>query len=260
MGHPLIHLGFAYEMDSKDLAMEALSLACIQHNVLHRYIQDPAYTKPSPLATTSLQDLIGKLSQDDRLSSAASFSYNQLEALFEKHEDVILDYWNAWDIQNATKQFEQSQEAAVAMLVATAKPGSYNFFLAHVLTTNHAVRTLLPHVPDKFHITLLRQWWLLALVVYILTGRPALDQANVTSQVDGREWTFVADKALNSQWRNDSHYVKGMTSNYQSHLMIANAMAAIRVMKEAASTWGDADAHYLRAALTFVDSFNGWSF
>jgi hypothetical protein len=198
-------------MDSKDLAMEALSLACVQHNILHKYTENPSYTKPSPLATTSLRDLIEKLSQDNRLSSADSFSYSQLETLFEKHEDVILEYWNAWDIQNATKQFEQSQEAAVSMLVAAAKPGSYKFSLAHILTTNHAVRTLLPHVPNKFHIVLLRQWWLLALVVYVLNGRPALDQANVTSQVDGREWTFVADRALNSQWRNDSHYVKGMS-------------------------------------------------
>lgn len=30
-------------------------------------------------------------------------------------------------------------------------------------------------------------------------------------------------------------------------------------MKEAASTWGDADELYLRYALTFVDNFTEWA-
>jgi hypothetical protein len=34
---------------------------------------------------------------------------------------------------------------------------------------------------------------------------------------------------------------------------------AIRAMKEAASTWGDADRQYLSAAVRFTDEFNGWS-
>lgn len=197
-------------MDSKELAMEALGLACVQHNFLHKFTHDPAYTTKSPLATTSIEDLIAKLSQDNRLSAADSFSYDKLDALFEKHQDVILEYWNGWDIQNATKQFEASQEAAVAMLVATTKPGSkYNFFAAHVLTTNHAVRALLPHIPSNYHVPLIRQWWLLAIIVFILRGRPAPNQENISAQVDGRRWSFAVDKALNSQYRNDSHYVKG---------------------------------------------------
>lgn len=31
-------------------------------------------------------------------------------------------------------------------------------------------------------------------------------------------------------------------------------------MKEAAKTWGDEDQQYLRAAVTFVNNFQGWDF
>jgi hypothetical protein len=31
-------------------------------------------------------------------------------------------------------------------------------------------------------------------------------------------------------------------------------------MKEAASTWGDPDEWYLKAAVKFVDEFDGWGF
>lgn len=33
---------------------------------------------------------------------------------------------------------------------------------------------------------------------------------------------------------------------------------AIRTMREAARTWGDANEGYLQAAVTFADNFNGW--
>lgn len=58
VGHPLIQFGYAYEMDSKEVAMEALTLASVQHNFLYKYSADVSYTKPSPKCTNSILDLL----------------------------------------------------------------------------------------------------------------------------------------------------------------------------------------------------------
>jgi len=247
LGHPLIHLGYAFEMQNREIAIESLALAACQYNSLHKYTDDKSYTKPSPYSSTSPMWLINKLSEDTRFDGLfTGHDFENIEALFEKHEDLVMEYWNAWELSDPTKQFEESQETAVALLVATVAPGthSYNFFLVHLLTTSHAVRILLPFVPAKFHLGLVRQWWLLTLAVYIAMLRPKVDPDYINPDDNkGRHWNYVEDKALNSVWATDSHYIK-----------------AIRAMREAARTWGDVHERYLAAAIRFVDDFNGWTF
>jgi hypothetical protein len=246
LGHPLIHLGYAYEVDSKELAVEGLGLAAVQYNFFHKYLDNKSCTRQSPLATASPLDLLIKLSQDKRFDSLPKNpNLGDLESLFEEHEPLFMEYWNGWEINNPTEQFRLSQEAAVAVFVSTVRPGShaYNFFLVHLLTTSHAVRILLPFVPPQHHVTLVRQWWLLVVAVFVVKGRPMPDPDNITGDVKGGHWGYVEDKALNSPWAHDAHYVK-----------------AIRAMKEAAKTWGDVHETYLKAAVTFVDNFDGWTF
>lgn len=215
VGHPLIHLGYAYEFDSREIAMEALALTATQYSFLHRYLDDPSYTKPPPFSSTSPTELLNKLASDERFDNLFKEpGFANIEPLFQKHESLVLEYWNAWDLSSSAdpiEQFRESQEAAVAMLVATVPPGThaYNFFVVHVLTTSHAVRILLPVVPAKFHVSLVRQWWLLALAVYIAVLRPKVDPDYVPGDPKGKGWKHVESRALNSQWATDAHYVKG---------------------------------------------------
>ncbi|KAF5022240.1 hypothetical protein F66182_5713 [Fusarium sp. NRRL 66182] len=241
LGHPLIHLGYALEMDCKEIAMEALGLACVHYNFFHKYLDNKSYTNKAPFTSACPLDLLTKMAKDDRFD-AISPDLDDMEEIFNKHEDSILEYWNAWEIDDPLKQFELSQEAAAALLVATVKPGThaFNFLLVHLLTTSHAVRILLPFIPAKYHITLVREWWLLVLGIFIVKGRPLPDRDNVDSDPKNRGWKYVQDKALNSDWATDAHYVK-----------------AIRALKEASSTWGDVHDRYLLTALTFVDNFQG---
>ncbi|KAK7753696.1 hypothetical protein SLS62_004318 [Diatrype stigma] len=276
LGHPLIHLGYAYEMDNKELAIEALGLASVQYDFLHKYIDDPSYRQRSssttieaagsaattnPHTSATPLELLGKMARDKRLKSLFKEpgGIDNLEALFEQHEDLVLEYWNAWAPEqaqgeseanantstNMAAQFRASQEAATALLVATVAPGThaYDFFLAHVLTTSHAVRILLPVVPARHHLALLRQWWLLAVAVYILRGCPAVDPDYVAPDAGGKFWDHVEDRARNGPYATDAHFLK-----------------AVRAMREAARTWGDLHERYLAAAVRFVDDFNGWTF
>jgi hypothetical protein len=135
--------------------------------------------------------------------------------VLEKREDVFLEYWNAWELLNPKEQFEESQRTAVAILLGTDPPKGdtkFDFFFVHLLTSSHAIRILLPLIPAKFHISLVRQWWLFTLAVYIAQTRPEIKLDNINNyDLKGRGWKFVLDKALNSPHAMDAHFVKCKT-------------------------------------------------
>lgn len=210
---------------------------------MHKYFDDASYTKASTYSTTSPLEILHKIHNDSRLDGVLDEpSPANIAKLFEEHEDFILEHWNAWSITDPQKQFQDSQEAAVHLLVQTVKPGThaYDFFVVHALTTSHAVRILLPFVPAQFQINLIRQWWLLTIVVYCAQMRPEINED--IEPKPGKGWKYVEDKAINGVWSTDFHYVK-----------------AIRAMREAAFTWGDVHERYLSMAVTFADDFNGWT-
>ncbi|KAI1106993.1 hypothetical protein F4804DRAFT_298984 [Jackrogersella minutella] len=246
LGHPIIHLAYAFEVDSREVAMEALGMTATQYNFLHKYIDDPSYSKPSSIKSSSPLELLRKLADDNRLDGLFKESgAENIEPLFQKHEDIVLEYWNAWHLNDPVKDFELSQEVAVDVVIASVPRGthSYNFYMCHILTTSHAVRILLPFIPPQFRINLVRQWWLFAIAVYIAVLRPKIDTDYIGPGDGQTQWDYVERKALSGPHATDAHYVK-----------------VIRAIKEAARTWGDVHERYLNAAVRFTDDFQGWVF
>lgn len=253
LGHPLIHLGYAYEMDSKEIAIEAMAMTATQYNFMHKYLDDPNYSRPpakGAFASTSPREILDRIRKDARFDDlfGGQPGSGNIEKLFEEHQDLVLEYWNAWSLgQDPVQRFRESQEAAAALLVATVPPGthSYSFLMVHLLTTSHALRILLPLVPTAFHMSLVRQWWLLTLSVYIAELRPTIDEDYVPwpEGSAAKTWAYAEDKALNSRWATDAHFVK-----------------AVRALREAANTWGDVHERYLASAVRLVDDFEGWTF
>ncbi|KAF2435732.1 hypothetical protein EJ08DRAFT_674954 [Tothia fuscella] len=245
LGHPLIHLAYAYELNSHTIAVEALTGTCCYYNFLHKYIDNPIYTQPPPehLASTSPFILLQKISQDYRFDIFSHSGDANFDAVFEKREDAVMEYWNAWPLIEPTKQFEQSQILAVGLLVAThGSDNKYDFFMVHLLTTSHALRVLLPVLPAGFQLTIVLQWWLLTIAVYIAQLRPEIN-LDVIEKVDreGKDWKYIDRMAVTGPHSFDTHYVK-----------------ALRAMKEAASAWGDEDEFFIKAAIKFADGFSGW--
>jgi hypothetical protein len=199
-------------MNNREIAMEALGLASTQYNYFHKYLDEPSYTKPAPFTATSPRELLDKLSGDKRFDGIfKNPGFDNIDPLFEKHESLILEYWNAWKLEDPVKQFRESQEAAVALLVETVPPSahSYNFFVVHLLTTSHAVRILLPFIPAKYHLSLVREWWLLVLAVYIAELRPKMDPDYLEDDLKGKGWGYVEKQAVEGRWKTDAHFVKG---------------------------------------------------
>jgi hypothetical protein len=219
VAHPLIHLGYAYELQSKTVAVEALALGACFYSPLHKYIDDPKYTKPSPHRKgegleADLRDLLDQVREDKRFDGLYEHGSGDISKVLEEREEAFLEYWNAWEIVKPTEQFEAVQRVAVAVLMETPAPanGKFDFFFVHALTSSHAIRILLPLIPAKFHVNLLRQWWLFALAVYIAQTRPRIGQAASIQNYDvqGRDWKYVIHNALNGPHSTDAHFVKGM--------------------------------------------------
>ncbi|KAF2099828.1 hypothetical protein NA57DRAFT_38115 [Rhizodiscina lignyota] len=245
LGHPLIHLGYAVELHSKTVAIEALTLVACFYDDWHKYLDDPKYTKAVPDTKPTPLELLHKAEQDKQFDGMFSEpGGDNLSELFEKKEDALLEYWNAWELHPDPKdQFHLSQRAAVAILVGTHDAShQYDFFFCHLLTTSHAVRILLPAIESRWHKNLVRQWWLFTASVYIAQTRPRISEASINDvKLDGRDWKWVDHHILTSKWSMDAHHVK-----------------AARAMKEAAATWGDKDQFFMKAAVKFVSEFNGW--
>ncbi|KAK8163225.1 hypothetical protein BC567DRAFT_200613 [Phyllosticta citribraziliensis] len=244
LGHPLIHLQYAYELSSKTLAPEALTLSSCFHNSMHIYLDDPSYTKPPVRPTEDpmviLKDYVANDKRFDNVFQATGDT-NTYD-IFDKREGAVLEYWNDLVIKDPTELFKKCQRLAVALVIATHKSGrKYDFFLVHGLTTSHAVRHLLPEFPAKWHVPLVRQWWLFVIATYISQLRPEIDLDRIEKfDRQGQGWDFVVQQALEGHWRNDAHFVK-----------------ALRAMKSAAETWGDEE-FYLKAAVKFATEFGGW--
>lgn len=219
VAHPLIHLAYAYELSSQDVGIEALALTACFHDDLHKYLEDPSYSGPASYQSRSPLEILQRVSADERFQGLFkeqamdpdSHEIN-VDVLMEKREEAVLDHWNAWQLDDDPKeQFAQAQKAAAALLVGTQRPGEkFDFFLLHTLTSSHAVRILLPLVPAKFQLALVRGWFLFTIMAYVGQQRPKIDVGQI-GRVDthGQNWKHVVQLALSSQWSTDAHYVKG---------------------------------------------------
>ncbi|EER28726.1 hypothetical protein CPC735_039900 [Coccidioides posadasii C735 delta SOWgp] len=245
-GHPLIHLGYAYEMDNREVAMEALAMAASCYGDIHKYLDNPSYLRSaSSYKTTSLLEIINRVQNDKAFDGLfETTAVANFDVLFKSGEAPLLNHWAAWDVADATEQFEAIQRFATALLVNSgAKP--HNFFFVHLLTTTHALRIIFPSIPAQYHVNLLRQWWLLALGLYIAELRPQFNASSINAikdyDLEGRDWNWVSQHALHHKMSTSAHYIK-----------------PLRTMREAEKTWADREFFYLRAALKFIDEFQGW--
>ncbi|KIV92275.1 hypothetical protein PV10_06730 [Exophiala mesophila] len=257
LGHPLIHLGYAYELNSREVGMEALGLVAtcydpklakiletkIPQNSQQQIIK--SHVKP----TTDLFSILLKVHDDTRFDGMFDQPGGEnLSHLLgdESLVSILVEYWSSWQIKDPTKDFAQSQNLAIALLIASASSvggHGFDFFLVHLLTTSHAVRILIPVIEPQYHVLLVREWFLITLAIYIAQSRPEIKTSNITEyDVKGRDWEFVTTTAIQGPHKFDAHFVK-----------------ACRAIKEAEKVWGETeDQYYLKAAVKFASEFDGW--
>jgi hypothetical protein len=256
LGHPLIHLGYAYELNSREVAMEALGLAATCYDPkladLLNFAPSVQASTANPLTYSSnhLFEVFARCNADTRLDGVFDkYGGDNLSRLLSDPTltSVLLEHWEAWKITDPTADFAQSQQLATALLIASGPSvggHGYDFFLVHLLTTSHAVRILIPCLEAKYHLPLVREWLLITLAIYISQLRPLIKKSYITEfDLGGRDWSFVKKQALEGKYKMDAHFVK-----------------ACRAMHEAEKVWGDKGSgqYYLKAAVKLASEFEGW--
>lgn len=258
LGHPLIHLGYAYELASREVGMEALGLAATCYNPKLAALLEAnsaaaskaSTANPLTYSTSNPFEVFARAQADTRLDSHfVKLGDNNLSRLLSDKAltSILIEHFNAWKITQPKEAFEQSQRLATALLISTSseKPicgHGYDFFLLHGLTTSHAIRIVIPFLPAEHHIPLLKEWFLITLALYIAQLRPTVSVQRVKEfDLNGQGWDDAVKLALESEHKFDEHYVKG-----------------IRAMKEAAKIWGDSDQFFEKAAVKFATEFQQW--
>lgn len=251
LGHPLIHLGYAYELASREVGMEALGLAATCYDPkLAALLEDNLATNADVQATEDLFQVFNQVREDKRLDSPFSkLGNDNLSRLLSDSSltAILVEHFKSWKINDPKTAFEQSQRLATTLLISTSpeKPingHGYDFFLLHVLTTSHAIRIIIPFIAAEHHVTLLKEWTLITLALYIAQLRPELDVKQILDyDTKGKMWDDATKQALESEHKYDAHYVKG-----------------IRAMKEAAALWGDSNKFFEKAAVKFATEFVQW--
>jgi hypothetical protein len=244
VGHPFIHLAYGYEFQSKQVITEAVSLGCTEYDYTHKFLDSPPPDN-STYKTRQLADVIAHIQKDARFDGYSDHpGFANIFALWAKYESEILEHWNALVVDDVSAQLKDWLHTAALLAVGTAEAiGGYDFYLAHVLTVGHALRILLPHIPEKHRVATMRQFALFAIFVYLAQLRPKFESdESASANGDCENWDEIYRKALASEWFKDLHWPK-----------VIRALKEVELVRESEGEF------YRKAAAKFISEFGGWT-
>ncbi|KZL80657.1 mgs207 protein [Colletotrichum incanum] len=245
LGHPFIHLAYAFEFNHGEVATEAMSLGCTEYDPTHEFL-DSAPQDNSTYKTPRLEKILRNIRADGRFDGFADEpGFLNILNMLAHHKSEVLEHWNAWVVEDPPKQLgDCAHTAAVLFMGASTDGGEFDFYLAHILTVAHALRIILPHYSFERQVSLMRQYGLYAILVYLAQLRPQTAWEEKKKSLGDKvtpSWDEIYKSALSNKWFVDVHFPK-----------------VVRGLKVAEETWGSSDGLYQRAAAKFVSEFSGW--
>jgi len=240
LAHPLIHLGYAFELEAPTVASEALALACVCWNKL----ADVMGSLSVPSGSKTSLELLQYLQQENELPLFQEPGPNNISKVIENESAMkilmrIYEQWNAKS-KSALEILEELHESSTLLFAGSHKKENpqYDFFLLHLVTAANAARILHAILDDNQKASLHCQLFMFSLLVYMAQQRPVIDK-NLITTYHGKQntWAHVVDKAVNTAQAEDSHLVK-----------------VLRALRDAASAYGDNESIYINSATKVVDT------
>lgn len=244
LAHPLIHIGYAYELDHELVGAEALGMTAVCYNYLHEVI-DRLQPPKSPSKTAL--EIFKAIHTDDQLPIYDKPGVNQLEPTVKNQSSRLFSYYNQWKINkdNLSQSLEELFDLSVYIFGATHKPVEieFDFFLLHLLTSMHAIRIIHSHLnnPELLQ-SILQQFFFFAIAIYIAQLRPEINERLTDDyQIDAEKsnWKYIIDRTLNTKLVDDAHAVK-----------------AVRALRDAEEIYGKKNGLYMKTAAKMVDHLN----
>ncbi|CAF1096970.1 unnamed protein product [Adineta steineri] len=243
LAHPLIHIGYAFELNNEFVGIEALTLSAVAYNYLHEVVDKlKAPTSPSK----SAMEIFKNIHSDNQIPIYDTPGVDNLEEAVKNCNDRILYHYNQWKINdNIEKTIEELFDLTVYIYGATHKSNQieFDFFLLHLLTSMHAIRMIHSHIDNQQILQhILFQFFYFAIVVYISQLRPEINEHLINDyKIDNavKTWNYVIDKTLNTELIDDAHLVK-----------------VVRTLRDAEKIYGDKNGFYLKTAVKTVDNLH----
>lgn len=240
--HPLIHIGYAFELDNMLVGVEALTMTAVCYNSLHETVDK---LKPPSSPSKSPMEIFRAIRADTRLPVFEKPGADNIDDIVKDCNEILLSYLDQWKMHddNPAKTMEELFDLSVYVYGATHKPDdiAFDFFLLHLLTGMNAVRTVQPHVTDPDVLQrLLMQYFYLAMIVYIAQLRPEIDEKLIHDykiDAQSKNWDYAIDRSLTTALIEDAHLVK-----------------TVRALRDAERIYGDKNGLYLRTAVKTVDN------
>lgn len=244
VAHPLIHIGYAYELNNEIVGAEALTMAAVCYNYLHKTV-DQLQPPNSPCKTAL--EIFHNIRSDIHLPIYDKPGVGNLEKTVKTYHDLVLSHYNQWKIntENIDKTIEELFDLSVYVYGATHKSEQieFDFFLLHLLTSMHAIRMIRPHIDDlQIFQHILFQYFYFAIILYITQLRPEINEKLIHDySIDNstKNWNYVIDRSLNTALVDDAHLVK-----------------IIRALRDAEQVYGNKNDFYLKMAVKTVDNMN----
>lgn len=241
LAHPLIHVGYAIEMNSLPIGIEALALTAVCYNYHHEIVDQ---LKPPTTPSKSVMKIFKEIHFDKNLPIYEKPGVSNLRSTVKNCFDIVMSYYNQWkfDRNQPEKNIEELFDFSVYIFGATHKTNQieFDFFLLHLLTSMHAIRTVYPHVKDEnLFEHILYQYLYFGIVIYISQLRPEINERLIDEYPMEKNWNYVIEKTLSTKLSDDAHAVK-----------------VVRVLRDAEQIYGSKNDFYLRTAVKIVDHLN----
>ncbi|CAE6495743.1 unnamed protein product [Rhizoctonia solani] len=238
--HSMIHFGHAPEFGMDGMAVEGLAQAAVHEASLETLFDSSFFTNSnktsryltSLAASLSLSNsatkqshqdrvhsfnILSRILADDRLKAGAACSKGMFVRSREVAKNVggiIREYASLWTINEDEKDIQDRVEELnwfVTLLFGVggwnkARGFRANFFLAHLVTSNLFLPSVLSLLKPKYQIDLMRAYFATSLLWFVAQGRPALDihgfYQSVTAdpKPDLDSGSFDAEEAEGNPW------------------------------------------------------------
>lgn len=207
--HSMIHFGHAPEFRVNGMAAEGLAQTAVHEPSLQNLFDLSFFTESnktstylSPLTSAlSLSNsatkqfrqdrvhsftILSRILADDRLKAgtACGQDMNVLSSEVLKNAGGILrEYASLWNITEGEQEIQERVEELNWFVTLLFGVGGWNkskgfrasFFLAHLVTSNLFLPSILPLLKPQHQIELMRAYFATSLTWYVAQGRPALD-------------------------------------------------------------------------------------